>query len=229
MNKKNRLIIGICLLVLVCVIGFYEYRLSEFRGIENVTAYQVKKDVVILKGQELNQSLYETVEYDKNKLPSDYVKTLAELQDKVAVENLYPGDIITQKRIIPKKDFFQPNERYVALSASDPKKFAGNEIRPGDNIDIFLYDKESAGYVLQPKFSDIEVLDVKNKDNISYGDYKSNDFFIENIYFKMTNDDYKSLMDTLAQNNNNFVITIHGNRPQQGVKEPETKGIIEIR
>lgn len=212
MKKKMRLIIGLFLIILLGTIGYYQIKLNQFKGIQNVPAIQVKKGVTITKGMELNSTMFELVMTNKNRLPEGYCKSLAELKNKVALENLYSGDYVTNKRIQEKSNWDNDNVRYVSLMGDDDKdNFAGNDIKPGDRIDIFIYDAATQTYNLRAE--NIEILDVKDKNLVSYINRKDT-FIPKSIYFKSSNDKYKSLIDELSKPQAEFKITIHGNRPK---------------
>jgi hypothetical protein len=214
MNKKIRLIIGVFLLIIVSLVVFYNYKLSAFSGYQNVDCYQLKPNAVVLKGFPINDSDITKITYDKNKLPDDYVKSIGELKDKIALENLYGLDILRTKRLEDKSKEYAIDEVLASLTSKDTESFNGNEIKPGDKIDIYIYDTITQQYSLDPNNTNIEVLNVKDKDNIYYSDSKNQSSFVEqSIFFKIKSANYQTLINKLSGPQSKFRTPIHGDRP----------------
>lgn len=214
MRKKTRLLVGIYILIIVGVVGYYQYALSKFKGIEQVICYQVKKDVTILPGDAITVSVNVVpIMANKNDIPTDYINSQSDIKEKVANTVMYPGDIITAKKIVTNTEYFKDEERYVSLNSKDIDSFAGNDVRPGDIIDILIFDPSTMHYVVKDEYKNIQVLDVKNQDGIRYIEYKGNEFKVQSIYFKMTNALYSKLMTEINNNDSKFTVSIHGNRP----------------
>lgn len=214
MRKKTRLLVGIFVLIIVGVVGYYQFALSRFRGIEQIICYQVKKGVTILPGDAIAVSVNVVpIMANKNDIPTDYINSQPDLKDKVANTVMYPGDIITAKKIVTNTEYFKDEERYVSLNSKDIDSFAGNDVRPGDIIDILIFDPSTMHYIVKDEYKNIQVLDVKNQDGIRYIEYKGNEFKVQSIYFKMTNALYSKLMTEINNNDSKFTVSIHGNRP----------------
>lgn len=229
MKKKFRLMIGIFILVIVGLVGYYEYRLSKFANVDYVTCYQVKNNINILEGQVINENMLDAIEIDKNIIPSNYISSVSDLKGKIASNIIYANEIITENRITDVENYYKGLERYVCLSANKEDNFTGDEIRPGDKIDILLFNNNIGEYINKDLFNNILVLDVKNAEGISYEDFKDNNFKIQHIYFKMDLNIYKQLIDAIYPLDIDFKAVIHGNRPK--ITKPSTnvnKGIMNI-
>lgn len=213
-NRKLRLLIGVFILIIVGIVGYFEYTLSKFQGIQEVICYQVKNGAIILPGDTLaiNTNVVPVLA-DANKIPQDYIKSQSDLNEVVATVMMFGSDVITTKKITQQSKYYEDNERYVCLSSKDINSFSGNEVRPGDTIDILIYDPVLKSYVQKEEYKNLFVLDIRNQDSTSFKDFKSTDFKIQSVYFKMNNDVYTRLLTDLSISDSKFTVMIHGVRP----------------
>lgn len=215
--KKNKMFrLGVFLIIIVGIISYYEYRIKDYKKAFNTTCYQLKKGVLLTKGQELKANMFREVKIDGDLLPEDYVKTLVDVENWVALENFYDLEILRAKKVVEEKNWNKDYERFVWLPTSTEYQniVAGNDLRPGDEIDIFIYDPLAAAYILYDEFENLTIFDLKDKDFIKYSENENGSFVITNICLKLDNIKYNKLIDKVKISNNDFKVSIHGNRPK---------------
>lgn len=224
--KIKRIKIGIYILIIIGIIIIYEYRLREYKQINLVECYELKQGITITKGEELKANMFKQINLENSKLPDDYVKTLINVENKVALENMYESDILRNKKIEDKSKWCKDDERIVWLTTKGEEGIAANDLRPGDVIDLFIYDPLKKNYILESDFIGLEIQDLKDKDSVNYSDNKNKIFVISSLCFKMGNEKYNKLVDLIKSANNDFKVAIHGNRPQTGKQINEDNAFI---
>jgi hypothetical protein len=166
------------------------------------------------------------VQVDKNRVSSNYLKTKEDLTNKVALENLYGKDTLTSTKVVDKKKWDKGEERYDSLISGD--NFGGADIRPGDKVNIFLYDPLTQQYSKEAE--NVEVIDVKNQDLISYMDSGETKFLPYVIYFKKDDAAYKNMIDKTYNPQVKIKVSIEGNRPKiQKNKIQENTGLMTAK
>lgn len=225
--KKSRLKLAIYLLVPISIIAYYQVKMSRYAGVQYVTCYEVKPNIMITKGTALNQNMFTfPIQIDKSKVSANYVKTLDNIDKKVALENLYGNDVLTDLKIEDKQKWDDEKDRYISITSSD--YFNGSDVKPGDIVDVFIYDMATKQYI--EEVDNLLVLDVKDKDGVSFIDSDSK-FLPNRIYFKNNNTDFKNIIDKLGNSNSKVQISIHGNRPnvQKNKVSSTDKGLINVK
>lgn len=226
MKRKSRLKFGIYLIILAGTISYYEYRLWQFKGIEYITCYQLKSDLKVIRGQELKEDMFQETTMDKKKVNNNYIKSMGSINKKIASENMYGLDILTSSKIKDKDDWDSEDDRYVNIVSENG--FSSSDVRPGDHIDVFVFNTSTQSYDIQ--LEDIEVINIRNKDQVAYADNINEVFTPYSIYFKNDNSKYKDLIDKLSQPNSKLQISIHGNRPNTDkVNKPVNPGILNVK
>lgn len=213
MNKKTRLQTGIFALVLVGVVGFYEYRLREYKNMTSVECWQLKKGLTVTKGQDLKSNMFYKVKKDKATIPEDYIANLDNVDNEVALDNFYDDDILRSKKVTDKKKWCKDTERIVWISGRNDEVIAGNDLRPGDTVDVLIYDPTSRQYIDDQNFDALSIIDLKDKDAVSYFNTTNKTFITNSLCFKLDNKVADDLVNKIKNSNNDFKITIHGNRP----------------
>jgi hypothetical protein len=214
MRKNKGFTAGLTILIFVSIVGYYEFRIRDYKKAFNTTGYILKKDITVTVGQELKANMFQEVTLDRNKLPEDYVRTLVDIENKVALENMYDMEVLRTKKIVDKKDWSKEDERFIWLSTKGDEAIAGNDLRPSDNVDIFIYDPTLKAYILYTEFENLKIYDLKDKEYSRFSDSQKSSFFISNVCFKIENTKYNKLIDKIKLSNNDFKISIHGNRPK---------------
>ena len=212
--KKKNIYLGVFLIILVFVVIFYEYRIREYKAIYNTKSYHLKKGINLKKGDELFSKYFYEVMDDANKLPDDAIKSLADIDNNIALENLYEGDILRGKKIINKKNWCKDDERYVWIFSKSEEGVGGNDLKPTDLVDLYVYDLRKKSYVLDKDFENIQIIELKDKESVKYMDSSGKTFIIMQICFKLEKSKCEKLINNLKIAGNDFKITIHGNRPK---------------
>lgn len=208
--KKSRLKLAIYLIIPIAIVGYYQVKLSSFSGIKYVECYQVKPNTTITKGTELNANMFtQPVLLNKNNVSDQTVKSLQGIETKVALENLYGSEVLITTKIQEEKKWDTIEDRYVSVTSND--SFGGSDVRPGDTVDLFVYDNLTKQYTKQA--NNLLVLNIKDKDGTYYADGKNSKFLPSIVYFKDTNDGFKTIIDKLVDSGNKVELSIHGNRP----------------
>lgn len=208
--KKSRLKLAIYLIIPIAIVGYYQVKLSKFSGINYVECYQVKPNTTISKGTKLNSNMFtQPVLINKNNVSAESVKSLQDIDTKIALDNLYGSEVLITTKIQEEKKWDTIEDRYVSVTSDDD--FGGSDVRPGDTVDLFVYDNMTKQYTKQA--TNLLVLNIKDKDGTYYTDVKNSNFVPSIVYFKDTNDGFKTIIDKLVDSGNKVEISIHGNRP----------------
>jgi hypothetical protein len=203
--------------------------MSSFNGIQYTECYEVKPNTIITKGTKLNKDMFTLpIRMDVTKVSSNSIKSLQDIDTKVALENLYGCDILTSTRIEGENQWDNDQDRYVDITSSD--NFGGSDVRPGDSVDVFIYDTVTKQFIEQA--DNLLVLNIKDKDGIYYADSKDSKFLPYTIYFKDNNSDFKKIIDMLSSATNKVEISIHGNRPNTKnsvINNSNNNGILNLK
>lgn len=216
MRKINKGVIALFLIVIVFVVSFFEYKLKSYKFIDPVTVYQVNRDVHMVKGQELNKNMFKKVVFDRTKVevPSDCITTLNDIDTYRALEDLNDSDILTKSKIINNKKWCDNQETLYWLGSKNDQGIAANDLRPGDVVNIYIFDPKSQTYKEDPDFNTLQIIDIKNKDSVSYNDSKDQSFVASSLCFKLQNSQLNKMLNNLKIANWDYQISINGNRPK---------------
>lgn len=210
------------LVIVALIVGYFEFKYKDFKSISMAYCYELKKGTNISKGEELSSDMFVPIKMDKAKLPSDYLKTLNNIRDFAANENMFEGDILREKRIISKVKLISEDKRIIWIPSKEEETTGINDLRPGDFIDLFILTPEDnnvsvaqskSSYVLFEDFQNLQIVSMKDKDGNQYFDMKDKTFVPESISFIMNNEKYNKLINKFKDADYKYKISIHGNRP----------------
>lgn len=182
MSKNQRLMLGVFVIILALVIGFYQLKLKTVKGNRTVPVVVASKNVI--KGDTLGEDNITIKEFDISSHVDGNFKNINEVIGKKANENFRENEQILKDKIVPEEEWTKEGKlQLVSVQAKvEQDSFTAFEVKPTDIIDIYLVpsSNKTTGNNLsadslvldtsKPYLEKVEITDTKNAEGISYKD-----------------------------------------------------------
>ena len=224
MNKTARLISAFFLIVIAGIIGFYQIKLNTVKGSKQ--DYVVVVAANVFRGDEITSDKVTTKKRDIDSILKSSYKNPSDIIGKIATENFRQGEQVLSEKLTTKEQWASGEKRLVSLlNVPDKDNFTSFELRPLDVVDIYYISLSNGQQVvpqinstnaidgLQAILENVEVLDIKTADGMSYKDRQQGQAFVPRSALFLFPKDIASKLEKLKSQGGYFVFSIHGQRP----------------
>lgn len=224
MSKNIRLVAATFFLVLAVVIGVYQFKLNSVEGSKTTTVVVAK--VNIFRGDEITAEKLQLKKVDVNSIVKGSFINPSDLVGKIAAENFRENEQILSDKIVDKNKWSEGELRLISISGQpEQDTFAAFEVRPLDHVDLFYLPKQAQGTPvamnggqmavenLKPVLEDMEIIDLKNAEGVSYKERAAGTTFTPKYALVWLPTEQVGKIMQLQAQGGIFRMAIHGERP----------------